>query len=1455
MTTRIVVQQALAVSVFLCLLLPLRAQVRRISVTSNGVQAEGLSVGGCFSRDGRFVVFSSDAPNLVAADPTPTGTDLYLHNLQTGETTLLLAAQSSLTERDCLSSDGRFLVFDTFDALVPEDINALTDVYVYDRQTDALSLVTVTPGGAGTRLGGFSGSISPDGSLVVFGSRAPDIVANDTNGSSDVYVRDLALGQTRVLSVSSGGVLGNGDSSLSSISADGKRVAFQSRATNLVAGDTDDVFDVYVHNLETGETTLESVSSGGVKGLGFSGGSWITDDGRLVVFVSAADNLVANDTNFAQDIFVRDTVGGTTTNVSVTSAGEQVNDDSLFPAISRNGRYVAFTTRATNLGPTTNNRNDIAVHDRMTGQTRLVTPGTGNRNALFPIVSNSGAVIFQSDATNLVPNDTNNNRDVFFVPGAFMLPTDPARVPFEDTGDLFVLDDGCHCVLRVTPQRKVSVQLSSADIQSVTGAGSVSLDNRGIAIDADANLYFGEREVGGVLRQTTDGVLTVLAAAAAFQAARGGPADPEPLVFGSDGLLYSVDDDGGTVYRIHPGTGAVAVLAVAADFLAQLGPGDQLELQEILMADGKGLLYVASDAAPPAVFSIATATGQVTLLTSGAPLIQPEETSARASNGNLIIGDRGNGGGEPLRYRQVDSITGESSVFLTQEQIELITNETTEIQGGIAFDSGVNFYLADGGPDHLIRINCVNGEGEIWVSAETIEDVTGVAPELLGEIAFAPADRGPGPFVPAIPSDPETRNARTDTNANQMPDAQDDTLMLERRDNVLSGYELGRPDRALQCILSNQNPLTGWLQTCTISTPVTPEIANLLAPSPKAIWRNILDVLLLVGLPRTLENTITIDSYDEQLRPTSVKVISTLGNFSVESRAQVVDDDGDGLADAVELDSPLPLPFDRVELERLDTDGDGTDDYLSFVYHKDGLRLFLPLADTNGDGKPDTPALDLDGDGKPDPGSLLGPFMAGPANPTTELKLRFAQFGDGVSGGLFLFSEITLFNLDTENAATVKVLLKDGDGNPLTVDLNGEEVVGEKDVVIGPGSVVILRTDGIGSLVNGSVTVCADRAVGGVILFGGTAGLAGVGVSHLQTNGFVASVERRTAKEVNTGIAMMNPTAAAANYTLQLCDRDGKVLATAALGLAAMGHRAFFVDQVEWNVAVDLSDFEGLIKLKSTTPVAATVIQTRPGEFATLPVAANFNRGDNGVAEPVNIRAGHNAQAVPLLNQKQYFAQFADGNGLFSQLILFNLTNREANVKLILKNDDGEPLSVDLNGEVVTGEKSLVIPAGGLRVLSTDGLGDQLIGSVTVCSDRALAGVILFAGGAGVAGVGSSAVLDRGFVAPMQRRVAEGLDTGIAVMNLEEDEEVALDLELFNTEQKLLATARITLAGMGHRAIFVTQVDWQVEEGVELDFTDFAGLLVVKADGQTAATVVQTRTGLFATQPVVPLLN
>ena len=756
------------------------------------------------------------------------------------------------------------------------------------------------------------------------------------------------------------------------------------------------------------------------------------------------------------------------------------------------------------------------------------------------------------------------------------------------------------------------------------------------------------------------------------------------------------------------------------------------------------------------------------------------------------------------------------------------------------------------GPGHILHINCANAEGQIWVSADELEAVSGFAPDLSAEIAFAPAGRGPGPLVPPDPAQPETRYPRIDTNGNDEPDPEDGTVHIERQANTIISYVLGQAHLVVQCLMSNPNPLTGAFQTCEIDFPLFEDLLPL--QSPVQIWQPFDATLTpLAGPPRSIKTTITVDGYDPHLRPNSLKITVQVGDVVVEIGAKLVDDDDDGLGDAIELESTFPLPVTRVEWDREDVDGDGKDDHLS-LQGEEGPKIFIPLADTNGDGIPDAPALDLDHDGVADPNVPVAPFGAGPANPTSEQKLHFAQFGDGAGFGVFLFSEITLFNLDTETAATVKVLLKDDDGNPLTVDLNGEEVTGEKDIVIGAGSVVTLRTDGVGPLVVGSVTVCADRAVGGVILFGGTAGVAGVGISNLQAAGFVASVERRTATEVNTGIAVMNPTAEAANYTLQLCDKDGKVLATAQLALAARGHRALFVDEIVWDKAVDLSDFEGLIKLVATTPVAATVLQSRPGEFATLPVAPNYGATSNGGGASVPVSIHGSGSALPL-NQKLRFAQFADGAGLFSQLILFNLTDKEANVNLILKDDDGNPLSVDLDDEVVAGEKSLVIPPGGLRVLSTDGIGDLQVGSVTVCSDRALAGVILFAGGAGVAGVGSGSQLQNGFVAPMQSDSSQGLNTGIAVMNLEEEAEVTLELKLYDVDRKLLATAEIVLGGMGHRARFLHEIDWQFEDGVEIDIANFDGLLEVTADGLTSATVLQTRTGVFATQPVVPGLN
>lgn len=221
-----------------------------------------------------------------------------------------------------------------------------------------------------------------------------------------------------------------------------------------------------------------------------------------------------------------------------------------------------------------------------------------------------------------------------------------------------------------------------------------------------------------------------------------------------------------------------------------------------------------------------------------------------------------------------------------------------------------------------------------------------------------------------------------------------------------------------------------------------------------------------------------------------------------------------------------------------------------------------------------------------------------------------------------------------------------------------------------------------------------------------------------------------------------------------------------------------------------------------------------------------------------------------------YFSQFADGDGLFSQITLFTVpgtqsggasNGMEAKAKILLKDDDGAPLTFNLNGEEVAGELDITIPASGVRTFQTDGAGPLKVGSVAVESDTPLDGVVVFGGASGLAGVGNSEALEDGFTSPMETNTATGLNTGIAVMNLE-NQEVTLDLQLLDADGNLLATAQSVLTAMGHEALFVTEMDWDNP----VDLNEFIGLLKVTTDGRVAATVIQSRPGQLATLPVSP---
>jgi len=270
----------------------------------------------------------------------------------------------------------------------------------------------------------YNPSISADGRYVAFWSGATTLISGDTNGKADIFVHDLQTGAKTRASVSSTGAQANGESGYSSISADGRFVAFTSEATNLVTGDTNGMTDVFVRDRQAGITTRVSVAGDGTQGNAESGinGIAISADGRYVSFTSYASNLVPDDTNTEADVFVHDLLTGATTRVSVSSDGTQSNYENGWSgsAISADGRYVVFSTYANNLVPgDTNGTDDVFIHDLQTGATTLVsvssdgTQGNSSSDSGLAISADGRYVMFDSYASNLVPNDTNNVTDVF----------------------------------------------------------------------------------------------------------------------------------------------------------------------------------------------------------------------------------------------------------------------------------------------------------------------------------------------------------------------------------------------------------------------------------------------------------------------------------------------------------------------------------------------------------------------------------------------------------------------------------------------------------------------------------------------------------------------------------------------------------------------------------------------------------------------------------------------------------------------------------------------------------------------------------------------------------------------------------------------------------------------------------------------------------------------------------
>jgi Tol biopolymer transport system component len=441
----------------------------RVSVDSAGAEGNNASTAPSNSSDGRYVAFESFATNLLGVgNDNNNKPDVFVHDRQTGTTTRvsvgLAGAEGDDSSSDpSISSDGRYVAFES-DATnllgVGNDNNAFFDVFVHDRQTGTTTRVSVYSDETESIDPSNNPSISSDGRYVAFESGGElDLTAIEILALFDVFVHDRdtdgdglydepgAVSTIR-MSEDSVGNEANAASSSPSISSDGRFVAFESSATNLVPGGSNGLIHVFVHDRDVDEngtfdevggisTVQVSVDSTGAEGIGGDSSSCsISGDGRYVAFVSDATNLVGvgNDNNGSTDVFVhdRDTDGDgqydepgavSTVRVSVDSAGAEGNNNSNFPSISSDGRYVAFESDAGNLlgvGNDNNGSTDVFVHDLQTGATTRVSVDLagveGNGNSNSPSISADGSsVTFESDADNLVGvgNDNNLAPDIF----------------------------------------------------------------------------------------------------------------------------------------------------------------------------------------------------------------------------------------------------------------------------------------------------------------------------------------------------------------------------------------------------------------------------------------------------------------------------------------------------------------------------------------------------------------------------------------------------------------------------------------------------------------------------------------------------------------------------------------------------------------------------------------------------------------------------------------------------------------------------------------------------------------------------------------------------------------------------------------------------------------------------------------------------------------------------------
>ncbi len=399
----------------------------RISINETVEQANNSSSTPQVSATGQFVVYSSHASNLVKNDSNQSD-DIFVYDQATKKHTRVSVNSEGEQANGgswspSISANGRYIVFHSVASnLVPNDTNKAIDIFLHDRMKGKTTRVNLNQKGEQANDHSYYATISANGNHIAFQSTASNLVEQDTNKKSDIFVFKRTTGVLSRISVNSDGEQADNYSYSASISADGRYIAFGSTASNLLSMHGNKKHNkghIFVHDQHTATTTQVSINRHGQPANSYSYYPSISGDGQSIAFRSEATNLVDNDDNGFSDSFVYDLQHRTITRVNVSSLGQQANSETRDPVMSANGRYVVFQSNADNLVADDDNHiADIFVHDRQTGTTRRVNISCSGKQAndvsYTPSLSEQGTyIVYTSDATNLGVGDSNKERDIF----------------------------------------------------------------------------------------------------------------------------------------------------------------------------------------------------------------------------------------------------------------------------------------------------------------------------------------------------------------------------------------------------------------------------------------------------------------------------------------------------------------------------------------------------------------------------------------------------------------------------------------------------------------------------------------------------------------------------------------------------------------------------------------------------------------------------------------------------------------------------------------------------------------------------------------------------------------------------------------------------------------------------------------------------------------------------------